>query len=213
MKTLSRGLGRTLAAFAALIALGALAPASASPITYNTNNYGPRAAQLCDFPAQCPIDSVTFGTAGQSFKLEEILLGQGFSATMFTTDGAGGPGAWSFFMDLGVYASHLQSLPTGTSLLGSVLRVIEPLSLFMQTDAKNLLFDATTPVLVGATSLPAWVSGDFNRAASAGALNFGAYVSGDSQPVASSVPEPGSMALAGLALVAVVLSRRCKAPA
>ena len=215
MKKFISGLGRKLAAFAAtitLFGLSALAPAHAGPVSYNDANYGPRAAQLCDFPAQCQIDNVKFGAAGQSFKLEEIILGQGFSATMRLTDGMGGPGFWSFFTDLGILASHLQALPTDTSLVGTVLEIMEPRSLFMQTDAKHFLFNASTPFLTGVVSLQAWVVGHHVDKGSTGALNLGTFISGDSQPVAL-VSSPGTLALAGLALVAVVLSQRRKSPA
>ena len=95
-------------------------PANSSVVNYGNSMYGPNSAQLCA-GGPCPIAPVHFGPG----TLLNMIFGQGFSATMFTSDGAGGDGVWSYYVNLGGYAAHISSpLQANVTLLGTVLRIM-----------------------------------------------------------------------------------------
>ena len=210
MKTLPHGLGHTLAASAAIaiLALGATAPAHAGLITYDMVARI-RAADTasCPFPTVCAIAPLTIGTSGVTGKLVSILVQQAFSATMLTDDGAGGPGDWGFGLDLGSDAAHLVSVPVGTMLSGNTLIFNRLHDRFMQMDQYRLLFDNTTPQFLDFVSFIPSISGMFSST-NTGALNIGMHFTVDESPTVSSVPNPNSLALAGLGLAGLWMSRR-----
>ena len=220
MKTLSHSLGRKLAAFAAtitLFGLSALAPAHGSLITYDpVARIRAADTAVCPFPTVCAIAPLTIGTPGFTGMLKSIIVEQQFAATMFTDDGFGGPGDWKFGLDFGLAAAHLVSVPVGAMLVGNTLIFNRPhdrYDRFMRMDQYSLLFDASTPRFLDFISFTPSISGMFS-AANTFALDIGVHFTVDESPTPTSrIPEPDSMALAGLALVAVVLSQRRKSPA